>query len=1138
MLLRSLLAGLLAFSVCSTRLVGQSDATSVQGLVRDPSGAVIVRALVIVENEATGAERRAATNEAGRYVVLNLPPGTYTIQVEASGFRTTKLSHHKLDPSVAATIDVAMQVGSATESIQVVASAAHVQTETSVVSKLVTGEQITSLQLNGRNPIFLAQLMPGVRRNTSISSFSFGLSTGPFAINGSRNDDNLITIDGAPSVRTRAAGSSIGVADVDATQEVQILTAGYSAEFGRSSGGQIRIVTKSGSKDFHGAFYEYLRNSAMDANSWARNASGDRALAGSPAPIRFNQFGYSLSGPVAFPGTSFNKNRNKLFWLFDQEYVRYRQYTTIMQRVPSAAMRTGDFSELLSATNIFYGRAVPLRDPSTGAAIPNNVIPAGLLSSNGLGLLRAFPLPTPGFNQGGNNWVATGGAPQNQRKDTISIDFHPIEQHSIRARFQNYAFNSVGPFGLGNMSFDRAPMISDRPNKIGSLNYVWTVGPAIVNEFLVTVSVDRVRIVVDTSKGLHDRQLYGISYPLIYPDGKEIPSRIPTVQIANFNTLEGGPYPGGSSGPIYTFSDNVSVVRSRHTLKFGIRFERTGENDNDQGPRNIVNQNGRFTFTDGRGGAPSSGAAVANAALGLFDVYGEYGQKAYTPFRSNMFEYFAQDSWRVTNNLVLEYGLRHSLMQPYYSLWRNTSVFAPQFYDPAKAAVLDSRTGLVRSGDRYNGLVIPGASFPDSAKGRFPDPGNSFFRGLDKSYSQFHKKDFQPRFGLAYTFSSKSVLRAGGGRFFSRPVASDSIYIGSNAPFQPTATVTAGSVNNPAGATGGFAPFSLTTLDPILPNPNAWTWHATVERELSGSTIVSIGYVGRRALNLARERNINQLQPGTIQANPGMNADYLRQYKGFSEIRLGNTEATSLYSGLQISLTRRYSKGLLYGLAYTLSKSTDSGSAYTDVIPNAFDATKFRGSSDFDTRHMLVVNFIYDVPVFRNIQSWTGKLLGGWQITGVTQAQTGSPFTVRSGDDIAGVGPGSGQQIWNISGEPVLPRGDRQFASSVADAKYWFNIRNADNSLIFARPSAGTFTTQQNRNLLYGPGFQNWNLGLTKRFAITEKQRLQFRFEAFNWLNHPNWNTPNIAPANLATLGKVTAKSSERNLQVSLRYSF
>lgn len=1137
----------------------QSDNTQLTGYVRDSAGAAVPGAKVVAKNESSNLERTATSNEEGYYVISNVSPGTYTVTAEQTNFKRFETTGKKVDPGIAATLDATLDPGQVSETVSVVASTASVQTESATVGKLVEAKQIQYMQLNGRNPVRLALLKPGVSGG-ALGAFGFGLTTGGLNINGSRSQDNLITFDGAVAVRTRSNGESIGAADIDATQEVQILTANYNAEYGRSNGGQVRIVTKSGGNDFHGTFYEFIRNSALDANSWQRKRTNpgnqpcdqeqfSRATHCRPEPFRFNQFGYSLSGPVLLPFTNFNRGDNKkLFWLFGQEYVRFRRAVTRTITVPTAQMRNGDFSELLNPSNRFFGSRREIIDPQTGQPFPGNIIPQNRLSPNGRAILNAFPAPNF-VGAGSSNWFAERPSTQDQRKDTVSIDYSPSASHQLRGRLQNYNYLQFDPFPFGSDP-GYTPRIFDRPNQTVSINWVWSVSPNWINEFLIAGSRDQVFIGVDTSTARFSRSEYGINYPYVFPNGKEIPDKIPTVQgINGFANLDGGPYPASSTGPIYQVSNNITNISGNHTIKFGAYYERAGQNDFDQinvegTPGGTNNQNGRFAFSD-RTRTDGTTLAIANVALGLFDTYAEIGPRSYTPYRGQMFEWFVQDSWKATPSLRLEFGLRHSIIQPYFSLWRNMSVFDPGSYDPSIAVTQDPRTGFITSGDlrsRYNGVVIPGNGWKNAAFGRIPiaDSGefDFLFRGFDKQYSKIHYGNLQPRVGLAYAFNDRTVIRAGVGRFFTRLGVSDSVFLGGNPPFQPTTSITNGSVDNPGGRAGNAFPLAVTTQDPIFKNPEAWTWNVTFEREVGFDTTVEVGYVGRRGLRLQRERNINQLLPGTTQANPGVDTNFLRPYKGFGIIRLTNNEANSLYNGFQLGVTRRFTQGLSFGLAYTYSKSEDSGSAQRFVIPNAYDASNLWGPSDFDRRHVAVINGIYEFPFLRNRSGFVGQVLGGWAVSFVSQFQTGTPISVRTGDDFAGVGSGSGEQFWVVNGDPTISRDERRFSESSSDQNFWFNGSRSNNiPVFFAEPTRGTFNTQRVRNLIYNPGFQNHNLGLFKSFAITETQAFQFRFEAFNWANHPNWDGANTNPRD-ANFGKITTKSSERNLQFALRYSF
>jgi hypothetical protein len=1139
----------------SQTLYAQSDLTTVTGIVRDSSGAVVPNANVTIKNEATNTERKVNTNANGEYTVTSVPAGSYTLIVEATGFKRFEQGNNAVASNVAATLNATLQVGAATETVTVTGAPPPVQADSATLGRNVTERQIQNLQLNGRNPLYLAFLKPGVNAGRALGTFGFGLDNG-ININGARNQDALITTDGAVSVRTRSNGTSIGVANADTTQEVQILTANYNAEYGRASGGQIRIVTKSGTSQFHGGAYEYFRNSALDANSWSRNNQLDPTINGQPAPFRFNQFGYNISGPIFIP-KKWNQDRNKLFFLFGQEYTRYRQDDQNRSTVPSLAMRQGNFSELLGPNN-FYSTPQIIRNPATGQPYPNNVIPASQLSPNGLALLNVFPVPNQAPGQ--NDLFVTAPHPENQRKDTGSIDYYPADKHYIRFRVSNYEYFEYIPFAS---NYPVIPQLFNRPNQTVSLNYTWTISPTLINEALATVSRDQVYINIDPSNGLYDRTRYGINYPYLFPSDKNIGNKIPTITLNGpFGELSGLPYPSSSKGPIYDFSDNLTKIVGSHTIKGGFLFERSGENDYDQinvqgVPGGTNNQNGRFVFSDTTPGG--TGLGVANAAIGLFDTYSELGNRSYTPYRGQMYEWFLQDSWKVNSKLHLDYGLRQSIIQPFYSLWRNMSVFDARFYNPANAIKVDPTTGnpIPGTGDPYNGLVIPGSGFPDAAKGRVPvaDTGafNNLFHGLPKEYSQIHPwQGLQPRLGVAYAFNDKTVFRSGAGRFLTRLGVSDSVFLGGNPPFQPSASVSRGSVDNPGGGATNSFPLPVTTQDPIFYNPEAWTWNAAIQREVGYQTTVEVAYVGRRGLHGQQELDANPVALGSTYANPGVDVNALRPYAGYSNIRSTNNVANSIYHGLQVDVNRRFANGLAFGIAYTFSKSMDNGSNQRDVLPDYESRNLLYGYSDFDHRHVAVLNVIYELPFFSDRKNLTGKLLGGWRLSEVTQLQTGSPVSVQSSDDFAGVGgagvgnSGSGangfQTRWLVNGQ-IPQLGQFSNVTTPGGTSYqnnsYYAFQVGTNIL---QPAAGTFSTQRSRNIFYQPGFQNWNFGLFKDFYTTETQFVTLRFEVFNWLNHPNWGGSaggglDTNPKD-ATFGKVTFKDGQRQLQLSLRYTF
>jgi len=1152
-------------------LIAQSDLGTISGFIKDPSGASVPNAKITVRNKS-GVERQATTNESGYYAMTNVPAGFYTMGVEAPGFQRYESTGNKLDPSATLVIDATLTVGSTNQTVEVSASAVVLQTESASVQKLVTREQIDSLEINGRNPIFMANLVPGTRGGT-LANLSFNFSQGPSNINGARTPESLITYDGAPAVRTRSNGTSIGAADVDSTQEIQILTADYAPEFGRSSGGQIRITSKSGSQDFHGAAYEYVRNTIFNANPWQRNAVP--RTTGITAPIHYNQFGYNIGGPLYIPN-HFNTSKNKVFWYWGEEWVRYIFTDTNSLTVPTVLMRQGNFSELLDPSNIFYHKTVVLVDPKTGQPFPGNIIPApgtattgSTASANGLGILNAYPLPnlTTPIN-GNQNWFFSAQHPQYQRKDTLAVDLNLTDKQRLRFRRVYFTFWEFQPLDGGT---NETPKFFDRPNQTNSIDHVWTISPTLVNEVLFSFSLDQVHIPVDQAHFL-DRTTIGLNYPYIFPEGKLIPNRIPTVNMSAFSGLSGGPYPSHSAGPIFDLSDSVTWVKGNHTVKFGGLYEYSGENDNDEinvqaCPTCTNNQNGQFLFSDNGGKfvrpgyvLASSGTAAGNAALGLFDSYSEIGHRAYTVFRGSMWEGFAQDSWKARQNLTINYGLRYTVIIPYHAIWGNMAAFDPSRYNPANAVTIDPATGLITGSPTidqlYNGMVIPGPGFPTSALGRVPEADSATFNGLfhgSDHYSDVQWNDVQPRLGIAYQFNNKTVLRVGGGRYFSRLGVSDSIFLGGNPPFQPNASVSFGTVDNPGGTGTNPVPLVVTTQSKAFKNPEAWAWNVTIERELFWKSLLSVGYVARRGLHLQRESDINQPTLAVKAANPGVNLNAIRPFKGFGSIRETDNVANSMYQSLQIAWNRRFSSTFQFGVSYTLSKSMDNGSNQRDVVPDTYDVSMLWGPSEFDARHIVIINYLYQLPFFRKQSGFAGRVLGGWQISGITQFQTGLPCSVIAPNvDYAGVGQdanwgcGGNGQFWVVNGDPKI-------IGTFGPSGQWFATTNPDGSPIFTAPAAGTFNTQRVRNLIYQPGFQNWNMGLFKTIPVNERFRFQFRAEAYNVWNHPNWcansgcsGTTNIGlnPTNTQTFGKVLSKGSgtsgqgERNLQLSLRLEF
>jgi len=1103
----------------------QFDRGTISGVVKDQSGGVVPGVTITVKNLQTQELLTAVTDASGYFTMPTLRPGRYDVGAELEGFKKASRSGVTLDGGAAINVDFTLETGTLAETVTVVAQSTPIQTDVAL-RKTVEAKDIELLSFSGRNPIGVPALKAGVVGSNFNNAGFAAFSNGGFSINGGRADENTITVDGAVAIRTRSAGTIIGVQNVDAIQEVQVLTANYLPEYGRASGGQIRFITKSGSSRYSGNASFYFRDDTLQANTWARNRSPNAIENSGPAPFDYKQYGYSIGGPV--PG---EWAKNKLFFFAAQEWVNFFQVATNTVTVPTEAMRNGDFSQLLGA-NPFYSSVQIIRDPLTGQPFPGNIIPANRLSPNGIALMKLYPLSTPGFQSGANNLIQNSDNPVDQRKDNLRFDYRLGTNHSFTYRYSKQNYTAIDAF-RGSFPFARTDW--DRPNRTMNANWAWTVSNNLINEASYSFSKDQVFINVYTESGLYKRSRTGVNYPYIYP-GKEIEDKIPTINIDSFTTIDGGPYPSSSEGPIHVWSDALTWVKGRHTMKAGVAVEWSGQDDFDQINVNSIpggtnNQNGQFDFRNTSSGR--TGLGIADMALGIFTNYAEIGERARTNWRALATDIFVQDSWRPTSQLTVEGGFRYAIWEPWYSTTNNIANFEPQYYDAKNAAVINPATGRIIAGPRYNGIVLPGDGFVGAGNDLkvASDPNvQALFRGEPRGFSQTHYDLIEPRLGMSYAINPETIVRTSGGIFHNRVTLNDSTLLGGNPPFQPMVTVANGSVDTPGGTTfANDLPFGMQAQDLVFKIPAAYMWSAGIQRQLPFKVVVDVNYVGRRGVFLQRERNLNQLLPGTLQANPGVNIAALRPYKGYGAMRMSENAGNSKYNSLQISAERRYANGFKLSVAYTYGKSFDNASDKRNVLWNTNDDGNFWGPSSFDRTHVAVVSYIYDLPFWRDQTTLLHNLLGGWQISGATFLQSGTPFSITRTNDIAGVGDGSIGQPVDLVGDPNQ-NVNNQFSTGT-DSNYFFN------PAAFANPAAGKFGNST-RNILRGPGAQQWDIALFKNFLLRGTHRLQFRAEVFNFINHPNLGGVNgdITSPNFGRV--ITKDGSRRDIQLALRYLF
>ncbi len=1119
------LSAILLLVLGASSAYAQFDRGTISGTVKDAQGGVVPGVTVTATSTQTTQTRTAVTDGSGFYTFPNLQPSQYDVSAELQGFKKASRTGVQVDAASSLTLDFGLETGALTEEVTVTAEASMLQSDVAV-RKTIEAKDIEMLSFSGRNPLGVPALKPGVVGGNFNNLGFAAFSNGGFSINGSRPDENTITVDGAVAIRTRSSGTIIGIQNVDAIQEVQVLTANYMPEYGRSSGGQIRFVTKSGSNRYSGNASFFWRDESLQANQWGRNRSGGEQAAG-PAPFDYKQYGYSFGGPI--PGEMF---KDKLFFFAAQEWVDFFQVATNTATVPTEAMRRGDFSQLLGS-NPFYSSPRIIRDPTTGMPFPNNIIPANRLSPNGVGLMNLYPLPSPGFQQGTANLIQTGDNPQDQRKDNLRFDYRLNNSNQFNIRMARSNWVAIDAF-RGAFPFARTDW--ERPNVTQGFNWTSTVTNNLINELSYTHSLDEVFINVFES-GLYQRSRTGVNYPYIFP-GKEIEDKIPTTTLNTFTGIDGGPYPAFSAGPIHTVSNATTWVKGRHTLKGGVSFEYSGQDDFDQInvsaiPGGTNNQNGRFEFLDSA--TARSGLGISDMALGLYTNYAELGQRAFTKWRALATDVFLQDSWRPAANLTIEGGFRWVYWPPWYSTTNNIANFDPAFYNTAQAAVINPSTGRLVGGSRFNGIVLPGDGFREegTALNVAQDPRVlALFQGVPRGFSETHSNAFEPRVGVSYSLNPRTIVRTSAGVFHNRVTLNDSTLLGGNPPFQPMVTVADGSVDNPGGGGSGGTdlPFGMQAVDTVFKHPTSYMWSGGIQREIPFGFVVDATYVGRRGLYLQRERNINQLPvEGTVQANPGVNIAALRPFRGYGAIRLSENAGRSIYNSLQLSADRRYSNGLKVGAAYTLGKSTDNASDKRNVIYDTYDDTSYEGLSNFDRTHVLSIYYIYDLPFWRNPSNLMQNVLGGWQISGATFLRSGTPFSITRNDDRAGVGDGGFGQPVDLVGDPDA--GTNGKFSTGSDDNFGFNPD------AFAQAPQGRFGNAP-RNILRGPGDQQWDIAFFKNFSLADTHKMQFRVEVFNFPNHPNLSGP-VTDITSPNFGRsITKDGSRRDIQLALRYLF
>lgn len=1043
----------------------QTNFGRISGSVQDSSGAAVPTASVTVTSPATGQKTHVETDSLGLFVFPSLPAGSYNLRVEHPGFKSAEQSGVVLDAASTRDLIIRLDVGQVSESVSVSASAEQVQTSTGNVGRVISEQQVSQIALNGREYTQLLRLVPGVVA-TTLSVFNPQLALDQQRVNGIRTQSSYFMVDGAENHDNGANSNGLVDPNIDAIAEVKLDTSSYSAEFGGRAGATVNLVTKSGTKDFHGTLFEFVRNDAFDARSF---------FAAKVDALRFNDFGGTLGGPVFIPG-KFNQAKDKLFFFYSEEWKYIRQGQNSVNLVPTALERGGDFNGSSLAAPV---------DPTNGQPFPNRAVPASRWSKNGPLLLK--PYPSPNFLGPGGNYVANGTAITDYREELMRLDYNISQNTQLSYRLTNDKWDLVFPFR--NNTLDFVPNPRPRPGYITSISLRQTFSPTMINYFSFSIGKNSIHGTPDDSKIL--RPVLGLTFPEIFPANRSNVG--PAVSIAGFAGYNSGDRIKNGNGT-FTWRDDFSKVFGSHTLKFGTQITRARKNENTN-----VRDEGSVTFTTSA--LRSSKNVVADVLLGNFQNYTEPEADSVWWARFSQYEFYAQDSWKVSRRLTLDLGMRYNLIPPFYNAQGNASTWLPRLFDRNKAPQISPADGSIipNTGDPYNGIALYGSSFPDAAQGRLPqynDPNvKRLFAGLPAGASSTNYNDWGPRIGIAYDVfgDGKTAIRSGFGMFYDRVGSNQLSGQAQNPPFINVANIFDGNIDNPAGGTARAFPSDLNAWPDRLPTPSVITYNFGVQHQLPKSLILEVNYVGNVGRHLTYFRNLNQLPLGTrLNApNSAINVNALRPYPGWGNISLRDDSDNSNYNSLQVSASRRVGAGLSFGINYTFSKTMDTvgGGTPQDSYQPKLDVAL----SGIHRAQLLNFNYIYTLPFFSKSPNAVARnVLGGWELSGVTAIQSGAPNTVSVPTDIGRIGASSSRA--SVTGNPNLGGGDRTPAR-------WFNTQ------VFVNPALMTPGVWGNsgRNILIGPGFQNWDLSLLKNFQLSEHQRVQFRAESFNVFNHTNF---------------------------------
>ena len=1100
----------LLLTFLSAVALAQIDTGSVVGTVRDASGAAIPKASVTLTNKATAQTSTTITNDVGEYQFPALHPGDYSVKAVAKGFSAQEFADVHVDVQSRPSIDFTLQVGNVSQTLEVQSIAPLLDTQTAELGGVVNEQQIVDLPLNGRRYADLALLEAGTFKmpNSEVAN----AAPDRFSSNGNLETQNYFSLDGIDnnSGSTNLQEGSVQTVQPppDALQEFRVQTRTYSAEFGNSAGAVVNATIKSGTNQFHGALWEFLRNDKLNANTFFNNAGGVPK-----GHFSQNQFGGTFGGPII---------KEKTFFFVDAQGFLSRQATTENSVVPTPLMKVGNFTELKATL-------APSQVAGQSGCVHGNVIAVSCLDPVAVNLLNLYPNPNipsavarqgiPGSWTGGNNYQFVYSVPNDTYSYDVRVDHTINANNRIFGRFSDYNVNRQDPPWTGNPIAGNGNFATQYYIIGKSVALSWTdvVSPSIVNELRGGFQRDNAHSdALGLQLGTSDATQFGLTG---IPAGP-FDQGIPPINISGLQRLGTGPWrPQVQIAQVWQLLDTLSWLKGNHSLKFGYEFRHESDN-----------------FLDAeslQGQISSTGIYTGNTGLGVPDfLLGDVSSALFTTPTvvhnyKNGDNFFAQDTWRARKNLTLNIGVRYELYSP---LLNHQNAIAN--FTPANGGSFVQAT----NGDWYQrGLVHPA------------------------------KDNWAPRIGFAYQPMSRLVLRGGYGVFYQHDVriGSESV-LGENPPFflDQAFNQSLGSTtpvfllrNGFPDALFGINALNLTTLHVRAQDPNQRTQYVEQtsfgpEFEFTQNTVLDIDYIGNFGRKENRLRNANQGillgtnangTPNVLFPYANLNSCQAVASCNHAFLELATNDGNTNYNALEVALKRRYTKGLAYQISYSFSKNFSN---YVDNLTGgstpeyAYNYNLERSFSPFDQTHRFVANGIYMLPIGQggmilNNNSALSRVLGGWQLNGILTLETGIPFTVTT-TDTTDTGANHASRA-NCTGNPYVgtTTNPSLLVGSTATGFYL-------NPAAFAIPTLGTLGTCAPR-AFHGPGIENLDASVFKIFALTERYRVEFRSEFFNAINHPNFANPSssFTASSLGSFGRIFSTTTDpREIQFALKLYF